>query len=1450
MLKIYFKKLFHILQIFLIFAVITGWLFSGWPQILNFPPKVPEAQAAIAKVGTDATGTGNATPLEFSHTLVSGSNRIIICAAGIENSGDTSISATYGGQTMTEAVQEETGTSGYLYDAAIFYLLEENLPSDGANTVSFAFSGTLSSVEVNAWCGEYTGVSQGSPEATDPTIWTSGTTITNDISPSTGAWVISAAGMGNAGTWTHGQSQVETYDANDSSSAFATAELQGASGETSLDSTASGTINRGVRIAASWTPAPVNPVTIADSTLDQPEYVLEGATSIVMGAFTFVASTSDATVTAITISEAGTVNASSSLSNVKLYAQEEGTCSFEGSSQIGTTQSFNASEDATFSSLSLLVGTITQQCVFVVLDVDSDAGGGNTIEIEITASGDVSITDASVTGSFPVQFSGTTTIRASSGTIMSTEIDFDWVPGRSQWGEVYWSTTEPSGSDSTTSVWYTVSSACDTIIPNSALSGNEAGFDVSASPKDISGLSTSTYNRICLRASLAVGTATSSPALDYWKVTWEPPTAEGITISGTVYDDDLGSSPVGDGTKVSVAINTTKDTNYATTTSGSFSFTTVNGINSGDTLTLFLDTDGGIVGSLVTISDGNDLTGIEFYQNHLVVRYETGSDISIVDMTKYDNNNDSDVNFTAEDASPDTLIVEDGSEFFIPSGFNFDADGNLESGTDGIDDIEIKGTYTAGAGETIRVSGSWKNSGTFEESTSTVIFDGTTSEQITSGGVAGDFYNLVFNGSGQWTLQDAMIVNGDTTTTAGTLTGAYNLTVNGGKITGTNGSINFTDATTTLSGIGNLGPTGSGTYSFYNLSLSGTTTLAGPITTKSDLTINSGNSLDVSGSDYNISCGGSWLNSGTFTAQNGTVTFDATTTGKTITAGGSDFYQLEFNGSGGQWTLQDAATATATTTLTLGTLVQAANYNLTLASFTLESGTTFTKASGSGLLIFESAGNIYIEDNTSPKQNLGNVHIGTSPATTYQNSDIKVDSLTVNDADTHNSRGYEIDCSGNITVYGTLDATDGGEGDGTVITLGGNWQVSTSTSGIFTKADSEVIFNATSTGKTISDGGWPFYLITFNGSGGGWLYQDSTSTAPATTTVHDGTATFLNAKTGGVLVDGGTLNVDWYLGIHVVAKDSTSTNIDTGDTDITISENSTTSQTTVWKISGGSWGTASTTQTTGSGSNGKNPQPNSDGAIRIREYQKTSGATTFYKYNLEISSQSGFNPYDYHSDYGDNYITSASSTEGSGVDKCISQNWHRVDIANLNTPYSTLNEPPTNGSWYVGMLSDLEFSVDSASVNLGNLNGGNNFTATGTTLLSATTSYPSGYTIKAYASYDGRLKLGATENYIERWPYANSTPAVWSGNCISDSQCGFGYTTSDNNLGGGTADRFATSTKFAGFATSTPGDQVADETTAVPSGSQYTITYKVSVLTTQAPGDYNTTVYYICTANY
>jgi len=691
-----------------------------------------------------------------------------------------------------------------------------------------------------------------------------------------------------------------------------------------------------------------------------------------------------------------------------------------------------------------------------------------------------------------------------------------------------------------------------------------------------------------------------------------------------------------------------------------------------------------------------------------------------------------------------------------------------------------------------------------------------------------------------------------------------------------------------------------------------------------------------------FSVAGNWTGSGIFSHASGTVLFDATAS-RNITATTSDFYQLEFNGSSGQWTFIGPATSTATTTITEGIVVQDADDNLTLHSLIIQTNGVFTKST-TGRLYFEGIDPIFIQD-VDEDQNLGDVYIGFSPATTNQKSDIVVDNFTVNAGDTHNTRGYEINSSGSVTIYGTLDATDiGGEGDGTIIYVGASWLVDsggtftadTSTTtfdgtsvgntidpggssfnnlhfngsggswtfnitsatatndftisngsttapsstlyiggnwlvksgGTFSHNSATVLFDATEQDHTIIDGGSPFYNITFNGSGGGWLYQDATSTAPNQTTIETGIATFLNAKTGSSpSITGGELLVDWYLGAHVVDAANLSENIDTADNDITISE--ATASSTVWRyVDGIGWGDPFNSTTTDTDATGINSQPGTTGAIRIREYRKTATENNYYEYNLQINSQTNYGEYNYYNDYGNNYLISSST---AGTDNVIGEGWHRNASTTINSPYTCpqgsgdtcVNNEPTNGSWYIGMMSGLTFEISSGlSVNLGTLDDSNNWTANASSTLQVTTSASNGYVVTAWAVNSGQLQhINYGTLYVQKYDATNGSPEVWDQTCTQNSSCcGFGYTTDDSTLSGGTANRFisgstsctggaGSGSASAGFATSGAGEPVADFT-ASTSTDQTIVTYKVSTDSAQSAGNYQTTVIYIATANY
>lgn len=154
--------------------------------------------------------------------------------------------------------------------------------------------------------------------------------------------------------------------------------------------------------------------------------------------------------------------------------------------------------------------------------------------------------------------------------------------------------------------------------------------------------------------------------------------------------------------------------------------------------------------------------------------------------------------------------------------------------------------------------------------------------------------------------------------------------------------------------------------------------------------------------------------------------------------------------------------------------------------------------------------------------------------------------------------------------------------------------------------------------------------------------------------------------------------------------------------------------------------------------------------------------------------------------------------------------------------------------------SSLTFAVSSATLAFANLNLANLLTdSTKTTLLTTSTNAFNGYTI--FGRETGALTNGA--NTIPDFASPNSAPTIWSGT-------GFGYTTNDNNLAGGIADRFTTGgPKFAGFTTAAPGDPIADHTAVIQdptvTNEQFTITYRVTAAETTPTGQYTNTIIYV-----
>lgn len=159
----------------------------------------------------------------------------------------------------------------------------------------------------------------------------------------------------------------------------------------------------------------------------------------------------------------------------------------------------------------------------------------------------------------------------------------------------------------------------------------------------------------------------------------------------------------------------------------------------------------------------------------------------------------------------------------------------------------------------------------------------------------------------------------------------------------------------------------------------------------------------------------------------------------------------------------------------------------------------------------------------------------------------------------------------------------------------------------------------------------------------------------------------------------------------------------------------------------------------------------------------------------------------------------------------------------------------------------LSFNLDSSSITFSRLNAGNSYTdSSKTTVMTTSTNAYNGYIVYGYETAALTNTNDATKT-IANYASPNSAPTTWSGT-------GFGYTTNDNNLTGGTSDRFTNGgPKYAGFTTASPGDPVADHAGPVPSpisNEQFTVSYRVTAPANTTAGTYKTQVIYIITPQY
>jgi len=204
--------------------------------------------------------------------------------------------------------------------------------------------------------------------------------------------------------------------------------------------------------------------------------------------------------------------------------------------------------------------------------------------------------------------------------------------------------------------------------------------------------------------------------------------------------------------------------------------------------------------------------------------------------------------------------------------------------------------------------------------------------------------------------------------------------------------------------------------------------------------------------------------------------------------------------------------------------------------------------------------------------------------------------------------------------------------------------------------------------------------------------------------------------------------------------------------------------------------------------------------------------------------------------------TNWGATSGEYITGLNTSTAYKIKVKALSGLYTESPWGPTGSASTVD--PSLTFGIDSTALNFNNLNSSNSYTdSSKSTVLTTSTNAYNGYIVYGRVTQPLTFQSSAIDNYAG----TNANPSTWS-------STGFGYTTNDSDLAGGTADRFTNGgAKYAGFSSSSPGDPVADHASGIItpiSNEQFTVSYRVTASATTNAGNYQTTVLYIVVPTY
>jgi hypothetical protein len=435
-----------------------------------------------------------------------------------------------------------------------------------------------------------------------------------------------------------------------------------------------------------------------------------------------------------------------------------------------------------------------------------------------------------------------------------------------------------------------------------------------------------------------------------------------IIVSGIVYADDgvtaLGA-PTCNGSTLNVRIVVDGGT-YSSSTScaagtGAYSFPAVNFIGDPKVI-VYLDTNGGVQGSVVTKTPTANITNMHIYANRVITRHQDVLPLTAADMATFDSDNDTDIRFNATTSS---LTVLPGTELFVFATTSFAPGGNVtllgnasSTNFEGTLQIGNNATFTAQGTETHTLAGRLvlRSGGVFTPASSTVIFNATTSGKSITSSSTVTFNDVQFTGvGGTWNIGANLLVNGSMQVATGTVTGTGSITLPNGSLTG-NGTLSLGGGTVSIAQSTTLG--GTRPWTFHSLTLGngsvvGTTTPAGTATTtvSRTLTISNAHFLDANDSLWDLT-GSSTVLVETGTLLEDTSTFRYSGAGANVTA--TNYYNL---------VLQAVVGSSTYTGLGSGSII----YNdLTVGGL---ASTTFTLTTSDPL--YEVRGNVLVQPNAT-----------------------------------------------------------------------------------------------------------------------------------------------------------------------------------------------------------------------------------------------------------------------------------------------------------------------------------------------------------------------------------------------------------------------------------------------------------------------------------------------------